>query len=420
MSVVKKIFLLSLVIIASAEVRGQAARSPFTTLGIGERYGDALVHNQGSGTGVSQPQFWYLNNQNPALLVFNTLTVFEAGIVGERRTVRNRQASEKNSGGNMNYLAMAFPVKVTKWTTSVGLMPYTNVDYEVQKDSTLLDGRPYELRERGSGGLTQLYWSNGIRLTREISIGLKATYLFGPIENVYSNQLTGADVVPYIVSVENKSSISDFNFSGGFSFSRDSLWGKNYRFSVGAVYDMKTRLKTKVTDKFYRTTVAGDTIESSELSNAHGQIKIPGALTLGVSLSRGLKWSVATELSYQNWSNFSSVNVDDNTGLQESWRATLGGEITPDPLALGSYLKRLTYRVGVTMEQYPFLANGNSVKDYGINFGLSLPAGRSNLNLAAKVGKRGNRNDNILEENYFKIYFGITFNDQWFIKRKFD
>jgi hypothetical protein len=133
-----------------------------------------------------------------------------------------------------------------------------------------------------------------------------------------------------------------------------------------------------------------------------------------------LKWSVATELSYQNWSNFNSVNADDNTGLQESWRATLGGEITPDPLALGSYLKRLTYRLGVTMEQYPFLANGNSVKDYGINFGLSLPAGRSNLNLAAKVGKRGNRNDNILEENYFKIYFGITFNDQWFIKRKFD
>jgi hypothetical protein len=420
MSVVKKIFLLSLVIIASAEVRGQAARSPFTTFGIGERYGDALVHNQGSGTGVSQPQFWYLNNQNPALLVFNTLTVFEAGIVGERRTIRNRQGSEKNSGGNMNYLAMAFPVKVTKWTTSIGLMPYTNVDYEVKRDTTLSDGTPYELRESGTGGLTQLYWSNGIRLTKEISIGIKATYLFGPIENVYSNQLTGADVIPYIVSVENKSSVSDFNFSGGFSFSRDSLWGKNYRFSVGAVYDMKTSLKTKVTDKFYRTTVAGDTIESSELSNAHGQIKIPGALTLGVSLSRGLKWAVATELSYQNWSNFSSVNRDDNTGLQESWRAALGGEITPDPLALGSYLKRLTYRLGVSMEQYPFLANGNSVKDYGINFGFSLPAGRSNLNLAAKVGKRGNRNENILEENYFKIYFGITFNDQWFIKRKFD
>lgn len=27
-------------------------------------------------------------------------------------------------------------------------------------------------------------------------------------------------------------------------------------------------------------------------------------------------------------------------------------------------------------------------------------------------GKRGNKADNILEESYFKVYFGITFNDQ--------
>jgi hypothetical protein len=28
---------------------------------------------------------------------------------------------------------------------------------------------------------------------------------------------------------------------------------------------------------------------------------------------------------------------------------------------------------------------------------------------------------NLLEENYFRVYFGVTFNDRfWFIKRKFD
>jgi len=40
--------------------------------------------------------------------------------------------------------------------------------------------------------------------------------------------------------------------------------------------------------------------------------------------------------------------------------------------------------------------------------------------LAFKWGKRGNKDENILEESYFKIYLGLTFNDQWFIKRKFD
>ena len=88
--------------------------------------------------------------------------------------------------------------------------------------------------------------------------------------------------------------------------------------------------------------------------------------------------------------------------------------------ALENYLKRITFRTGVSYEQYPFLANGNQVKDFGINFGFSLPAGRSSMDLALKVGKRGNKAENILEESYFKLYFGITFNDQWFIKRKFD
>jgi hypothetical protein len=38
------------------------------------------------------------------------------------------------------------------------------------------------------------------------------------------------------------------------------------------------------------------------------------------------------------------------------------------------------------------------------------------MDLALKVGKRGNKKENVLEESYFTLYFGITFNDQWFIK----
>jgi hypothetical protein len=93
------------------------------------------------------------------------------------------------------------------------------------------------------------------------------------------------------------------------------------------------------------------------------------------------------------------------------------------------YLKRVTYRVGLSYEQTPFQVDLNdnpdlydyrAVKDVGINFGLSLPAGRSSLDLAFRYGKRGNKTDTLLAEDYFRIYFGITFNDTWFIKRKFD
>src|SRR5262245_42709639 len=154
MSIVRKLSLLITVVISSVEVWGQAARSPFTTYGIGESYGNGLIHNQGNGgMGVAQPQYWYLNNANPALLVYNNYTVFEAGIVGEQRRIKGDTVNEKITGGNMNYLVTAFPIKPTKWTTSVGLMPYTNVDFAFSSTYNV-GNTPVEVVESGSGGLT--------------------------------------------------------------------------------------------------------------------------------------------------------------------------------------------------------------------------------------------------------------------------
>jgi hypothetical protein len=419
MSVFKKLLFLGIVVVTSADVWGQAASSPFTNFGIGDPYGNSLIHNQGvGGTGVAQPQYWYVNNQNPALLVFNSLTSFEAGIVYEQRKIRNNELSEKSTGGNMSYLVTAFPIKTNKWTTSIALMPYTNVDYSFAYDTTFVNdnNRRARITESATGGLTQLAWSNGVRINKEMSVGLRASYIFGPIENIKTDVLENTST---IVTHEEKTTTSDFNFGVGYSFSRDSLWGKNYRLSAGLVYNLATSLGAKMKTRLYGVSAAGDTSNIYPLSSTRGNIDIPSSVTVGLALSRGLKWSIATEFMYQNWSDFKSVNTDDE-GLGKSWRVALGGEVTPDPVALGSYLKRITYRGGLSLEQYPFLASGKAVKDYGASVGMSLPAGRSNVNIACKVGRRGDRAQNLLEESYVKIYFGITFNDTWFIKRKFD
>src|SRR5688572_12697705 len=175
MSVVKTCFFGIAVMLFAAKVWGQAAPSPFTDFGIGEAYGNSLINNQGAGgIGVAHPQIWYLNNQNPALLVFNPYTVFEVGMLYESRTVKADSLNEKNTGGNLNYLAVAFPIKMNKWSTAVGLMPYTNVNYsfkfpqDVRNDAgDVVD--TVTAAQTGSGGLTQLYWSNGVRVSKFMS-----------------------------------------------------------------------------------------------------------------------------------------------------------------------------------------------------------------------------------------------------------
>lgn len=425
----KKYSLSLLVLIAlTSAAFGQAARTPFSTFGIGVPYGNALIQNQGmGGIGVSQPQYWTINNQNPALLVFNYYTAFQAGMLVESRTLKSDSTKQKNTNGNLNYLVIAFPVKPGKWATSFGLMPYTNVNYKLVYPDYVVDNTSGQVVdtlavvEQGSGGINQLYWSNGVRLHDNWSVGVRASYLFGSTETDYTNYLpqTSSAQVPFIIAVNEQTYVRDFQFTGGLSFSQDSIGKKdNFRISAGLVYNFSADLRTKKTTLVDRRSSSGDPVTSDTLINNNGSVTVPSGFIAGLSVGKGTQWSAGVEFATQDWSEFKSVREEDE-GLDKAWRIAVGGEFTPDQTA-ASYLKRVTYRAGFSYEKQPFLINNNQLKDLGINFGFSLPAGRSSLDWGFRFGKLGDKSKNVLEESYYKIYFGISFNDQWFIRRKFD
>lgn len=411
--------------LTSSVALGQAARSPFSYLGIGEPYSNALVHNQGmAGVGISNPQYFYLNNQNPALLVYNRFTVFEGGFIGERRTTKGNGLTETNGSGNLNYLITAFPVKLGKWTTSIGIMPYSSVNYKLDYIDSIegTSANTVSVKESGEGGINQFFWSNGIALNPDISIGLKATYLAGSIIRQYSNTLTVTnEPFPNIPTVYIRNYVRDLNLSAGFSYHKDSIAGrKNYKINFGAVYDFKAKLNSDYFARIERWNSTGIVDSTTIVGNVPGSITIPSTFSAGLSVGKGDLWLVGVDFVYRDYRNFTDFGGEVPPWGTEGWKLSLGSEFTPD-VASGSYLKRMTYRTGVSYDNYPYLINGNLVKDIGINFGLSMPVNRiSSLDFAVKVGKRGNLEVNTIEESYIKIYFGMTFNDQWFIKRRFD
>lgn len=402
--------------------QGQATRSPFSIFGIGENYGNSLAHNQGmAGVGFSNPQYYYLNNKNPALLVFNTLTVFESGLVAEKRSLKDGQTVEKNGSGNLNYLALGFPVKRGRWSTSTGLMPYTNVNYKLNyTDNIAGSTNQVEVVETGTGGINQVFWSNGVALNDDFSLGLTVNYLFGSINNRYSNRLIETQQsVLFVPTVYERYYYKDFNFSAGFSFHKDSLFKKNYRINVGLVYDFSSKINTSYYERIERNNAARG-IDSLALANLSGTTTLPQSLGAGISISKADNLTIGADVQYLDYTQFRDFKGI-NPGGQGVWKFAVGGEFTPASTSPGSYLKRMTYRTGVSLDQYPYLVNGNTLKDFGINFGLSLPVSRiSSLDIGVKIGKRGDLGLNKIEENYFKLYFGVTFNDQWFIKRRFD
>lgn len=399
----------------------QVANSPFSTFGLGQTYGNALAQNQGmGGVGISNPSSWYINNLNPALLTYNYVTSFQAGMILENRTISDGSGSLKNATGNLNYLVVAFPIKSGIWTTSLGLMPYSSANYKLLRQDAVLNGPDNSTisQELGTGGLNKFYWSNGVKVHKYINVGVSTSYVFGSLITEQTQQLDRLTLFNSLIKERNY--IKDFSFSGGVYFHKDSLFKKNFRIGVGLVYDLQSNLRTLTSVEIQQNSIQGQNISTTKpIENQPGSIVLPQSGGFGISFSRPGFWTVAGDfnlLDYKQYKGFVGKSVTTTTGI----RTGVGFEFLPDPSGGGNYLKRMTYRTGVSYERLPYLAAGNKVEDFGINFGLSLPVGISTLDLSLKVGKRGAISQNTIEENYFKFYFGMTFNDRWFIKRKFD
>ena len=410
--------------LGSSWALGQAAKSPFSSFGLGDQFGNAITHNQGmGGTGISNPQFWFINNMNPALLIFNRFSSFQAGIIGEQRTQSSSTQSGKSGNGNLNYLVLSLPIKPGKWTSSIGLMPYTRLNYEY-KHTEPIQGtttNTVDVTETGSGGINQFTWSNGVAINKYVSLGLKAAYLFSSTTSETNSIVTQSNQPSILYpNVVDRTFVTDFQFTPAISVHFDSLFKKDYRLNIGIVYDFKANLKSNFNQRLERWGPKGRIDTLTLINNQYGTITVPSSIAAGISFGNSYKWTVAVDGSYTNYSQYRDLAGNNPYGTND-WKINAGFEMTPDFASLSNYLKRITYRTGVSLENYAYLVNGNAVKDFGITFGLSVPVGRiSFLDLGLKVGKKGDKVLNTVEENYIKLYFGMTLNDQWFIKRRFD
>jgi hypothetical protein len=74
-------------------------------------------------------------------------------------------------------------------------------------------------------------------------------------------------------------------------------------------------------------------------------------------------------------------------------------------------------------EKTGLLINDQSVEDQAITLGFGLPMNAnvgSNLNIGLELGKRGKTSYGLVQDNYFNVSVGLSFNDVWFKRRKIE
>jgi hypothetical protein len=332
--------------------------------------------------------------------------------------------SQKFQNGNLNYLALAFPVKTNKWTTSIGLTPYSNVNYNLSFQDYVVGS--YQLvtyQQSGKGGINQFYWANGVSINKYFSVGVKATYLFG---SVVSQNFAYAPNTYSSSSLNTTDAYSGLNLGGGLSFHKDSLFKKNYKINIGLIGSFGSNLNVQQQSKYESFFTNGSVLDSVTFNKQYGKMTLPGNYGIGISFGKVDRWTAGFDFTYLDYRSF---DYKTNDGTRQylgtstiGYRSNFGLEFVPKIEDFTNYLNRVTYRIGAAYERSTFLVNGNPLNDVGGTFGFSIPVGQiSTIDLGIKIGKRGIVTQNLLQENYFRVYFGVTFNDRfWFIKRKFE
>ena len=402
--------------------------SPYTFYGVGYLSRTNNVRNMamgGIGIGTRNPISLNMRNAASLTAIDSNSFLFEAAVVGYYESLQTENVNEDMLSGSLGHVVLGFPI-MHWWKTSIGLLPYSNVDYTVFSFEDKNDIGRVQYEYGGSGGLNQFYWSNGFKPIKNLSIGVNASYIFGTTDKY--QKVTFPDSAFYIGSQSvNSVSISDLSIELGVQYHAEIK--NNLKLVVGAVFTPKIEMaaeKSYLSRSFlgelnqiiyYKDTIAYNPDEK-------GIVVLPSSYGFGFSLENVNKWMIGVDYKHETWEDYASFGENDS--LKSSHLIAVGGEYIPN-INSTSYLNRIDYRFGAKFNQSFLELRNQRLNNFGITFGLGLPIrsialrrSKAMVNLGFEVGTRGTLENNLIKENYVNFHFGILINEFWFMKRKYN
>ncbi|MBY0244226.1 MAG: outer membrane protein transport protein [Sphingobacteriaceae bacterium] len=426
----KIIGLVSLFVWLGVQTNAQITiQSPYSKFGIGNLKAQPSAQTRAIGglaTAIGSLTTYssVINMQNPASYVGLYSTTVDVGAIANFTTLaQNGHPAEKSFTGNFSHLALGFNTS-KKSGLSFGLVPYSELGYDI-KNSIKIDTMNVDQIYRGEGGLSKAYMGFGHRIGEKLSVGLNVEYVFGNLLSTKSVEFP-ADRNVISSRMQQKNSVGGLTLSYGAQYA--TKWRKT-TVTFGYSGSMPTNINSKSTEiltQYARDSGGNESSALDTLQNIQKDkvaFKIPMTHNFGVVFHQDNKWMLGADLRTGNWSKYSVGGQ--NQGLQDSWGLSLGGQIIPDITSIGSYFNRVEYRAGFMYDKTYVRFNNQDIKQMAFTVGLGLPLASNRfsfykMNIAAEFGNKGSLTNNLIKENYVNIHFGITLNDTWFRRYKFD
>ncbi|WP_298303026.1 hypothetical protein [Flavobacterium sp.] len=426
---IKKIIVSVCLLFSLVSFAQEGTSSPYSFYGIGDVRFRGTIENRSMAGLAIVPDSIHINLQNPAMYSSLKLTSFSIGGTFSVNQLKTNQKDEKAQRTTLDYLAVGIPLK--KLGLGFGLIPYSSVGYNIRNSVYVTDGRT-DNYYKGSGGLNKVFFGFGYQLAKNFSIGADVQYNFGKIDTrSLSTQFTlnssnEYEQVQYSTRETNSSSASGLNFNAGLSYNTKlykniSLFS-SLTFTPEATITLNNERFIAIVQSVngVADAVVGDEVE---IQVADTKLKMPSKFSFGLGIGDTKKWIVGTELTFQGTSNFGNrFNDIDNVSYENATRFTVGGYYIPNYKSFTNYFERIVYRGGFRFENTGLVINNQPIEDAAVTLGLGLPlrGAFSNVNVGFELGNRGTQKGGLVREHYMNFSLGLSLNDRWFQKRKYD
>jgi len=387
--------------------------SPYSLYGLGIINQTSIGRSNAMGySGIGLKTETEINNLNPsnfALIPQNSF-FYDIGVVGEFNSYSNSSNNESKTTLNFSNLAFAFRI-TDRLGAGVTMVPYSDVGYTLLGLVSNIEGssETFESNVTGLGGLNDLSFNVGYGLSDAFRVGVKASLLFGKIEENETFSISNS----YFV-------LNEITNYSGFRFGLGMQYDITDKITLGSTVQLPVTLSGNLTRSVDKTLDGEEiNVEDEETDNVSG-FKLP--LEIGFGMSAKILESLTLSADYKR-------NYWDNTHQSES----IGTYTDQDIYAFGieylknprgfKYWERMRFRAGFNYDNGYLALNDSKIDGYTLTAGLGLPIGKASnsiLNLSYAYGSKGQVQNILVKENYHTLTLNFSLEDLWFRQRKID
>ncbi len=381
--------------------------SPFSRYAYGDMNDNVPIAYRGMGSvGIGMRNNKVICSAQPASYTACDSLTFMFDIAASAMWSRYQDASGmRNKGnGNLEYIALQFPLYKRYIAFSAGVLPYSSVGYDIAISDSINSDYHYTKSFIGEGGISEVYGGLSFNICNWVALGANVYYMFGDVQ--HARTLTFTETGLHSTLQDEILSVSSVRLRYGMQLFH--TFG-DHSFTLGGIFENKMKLNSQY--------IAVETQTADSIPVYEGLFQTP--MVYGAGLSYNWAGRVTVGLDFQRQCMASALYngyAGVYSGLQDRNRYALGFEYRHNPQGR-RYVDRVQWRCGLSIAD-EYLSSIKS-KAYMASVGVGFPLRNAGtmINTTLEYQHRGNGATGLVD-NSLRLTINASVSENWFFKRK--